>query len=479
MNIFLTTTLPYVNSAPHMGHAFEFIFADVIARKLRFNKDTEIVFNVGLDEHGLKVWEKANELGLSPEQHIENMTEGWLDFCEKFRISYDIFYKTSSREHHKRVKTVWNRMLYDELLYKGLYKGLYCKGCEAMKTSKDLVNGRCVDHDAEGFISEIEEELWFFKLSQFKDAIRRYFDDNQNFLTPISKRTELYNLLENAQDIPVSRIREECPWGVDVPGDPDQVIYVWFDALLNYVFAAGFLTPNFKWENVIQICGPDNLRFQAIIFQSFLVALGIPFSNRLLVHGTILDGDGKKMSKSIGNTVDPMEQLEKYGVDAVRYYSVACISNYHNAAWKEDDLINRFNSDICDDFGNLVARVTHLMEKNKPATWQGFYKVEDVPDFAQKVNDMFIDYAESWKTFDINIAFNKLNQIVKFANSYINDKKPWLYKEEKDVWPILTCLGYLISVVTEEYKIVFPETCESIETALIQYKKIIPFKKLR
>lgn len=475
--IFLTTTLPYVNSTPHMGHAFEFILGDVIARKLR--NDNEVIFNIGLDEHGLKVWEKAQELGISPEEHIENMTEKWVEFCEKFNISFDNFYKTSSPSHHTDVKTVWYRMAYKGLIYKQPYKGLYCKGCEAVKTSKDLVNGKCHDHNAEGFLIEIEEENWFFALSDFKNVIKEYIIGNPNFLTPVSKRDELLNLLEDTEDISISRLKENCPWGIEVPGDSKQNIYVWFDALLNYIFAAGFFTPNFVWDNVIQICGPDNLRFQGIMFQGFLAALGVPFTGKLLVHGTILDNDGKKMSKSLGNTVDPIDQLNKFGVDAVRYYATACISNYQNAAWREEDLINRFNADVCDSYGNLVARVTHLMEKNYPENgFSSQYWYKDDLEFGKELDRLHAEYEELWKTYDINGAFNKLNQIVKFGNAFIGDKKPWLYKTEAEIWPILTCVSYLLHLVTEEYSVLFPEKCDEIKTALIKHKKIVPFAKL-
>ncbi len=475
--IFLTCTLPYVNSTPHMGHAFEFILGDVIARKLR--KNNEVIFNIGLDEHGLKVWEKANELGITPEEHIENMTDLWLDFCDKFNISYDNFYKTSSPSHHVDVKTIWYRMAYKGLIYKKPYKGLYCKGCEAVKTGKDLINGRCLDHNSDGFIIEIEEDNWFFALSDFKEVIKKYIIDNPEFLTPTSKRDELLNILEDTEDISISRLKENCPWGIEVPGDPKQNIYVWFDALLNYIFAAGFLTPNFNWDNVIQVCGPDNIRFQGIMFQGFLAALGIPFTGKLLVHGTILDGDGKKMSKSLGNTVDPMEQLEKYGVDAVRYYAAACINNYHNASWKEDDLVNRFNADICDGYGNLVARITHLMEKNYPTDGlKDQYRYTDNADFAQALDPMLEIYEECWLSYDINGAFTALNHIVKFGNSFINETKPWLYKTEKEIWPILACVGYLLHKVTDAYSIIFPDKCGEIRIALTQHKKIVAFTKL-
>jgi methionyl-tRNA synthetase len=283
----------------------------------------------------------------------------WLDFCDKFQIKYDSFYKTSDKSHHDKVQIIWNRFVERGDIYKKYYSGTYCLGCESFKIEKDLVDGKCQDHPTTP-LQLIEEENYFFKLTKYKETLLNWIDLNPDFLQPQYKIEELRNIINSSEDISISRLKENCPWGISVPNDSDQIIYVWFDALLNYIFAAGYLTEDFKWDRVIQICGPDNLRFQALIFQSFLESEGIKKSDKLLVHGTILDKDGKKISKSIGNVIDPFDQLQKWGLDAVKYYSLAGLSTYSDSNWNEDELVRLFNNEICNYWGNLVARTLQL-----------------------------------------------------------------------------------------------------------------------
>jgi methionyl-tRNA synthetase len=463
---FLTTTLPYVNSKPHIGHSFEFILADAIARYLKTK--TEVHFNIGLDEHGLKVWSKSQELGITPETHIQNLTEVWLDFCKKFQIEYDSFYKTSHKSHHQKVQIIWNRFVERGDIYKKSYTGKYCVGCESFKLDKELIDGKCSDHPTTQ-IKEVSEENYFFKLSKYRDSLLNWIDNSPNFLQPSVKLDELKNLILNSEDISISRIKENCPWGVEVPNDNSQVIYVWFDALLNYIFAAGYLTDNFNWDNVIQLCGPDNLRFQAVIFQAFLQSEGLKESNKLLVHGTILDKEGKKMSKSLGNVIDPFDQLEKFGLHAVRYYTLAGLNTYSDSGWSEEDLVKLFNSDICNDWGNLISRVFHLIDTKSVQINQvnNQFKIK-IDGLVREVNDL-------WSDFKVKEALVKTNEIVKFGNKYINDEKPWSNDNYSD---ILNNLHYLISEVNKLYLPVFPTVYSTIDVALINPKKVIIFNKL-
>ena len=463
---FITTTLPYVNSSPHIGHSFEFILADAIARFLKTK--SEVHFNIGLDEHGLKVWSKANELKISPEIHIKNLTEVWLDFCKKFKIDYDSFYKTSDKSHHDKVKIIWNRFVERGDIYKKSYYGNYCIGCESFKLDKELIDGKCPDHPTT-VLNLIEEENYFFKLSKYKDSLSEWIKNTPGFLQPSSKLDELKNLITSSDDISISRLKENCPWGVSVPNDDTQVIYVWFDALLNYIFAAGYLTEDFNWDNVIQLCGPDNLRFQAIIFQSFLESEGIKKTDKLLVHGTILDKNGKKMSKTLGNVVDPFDQLEKFGLDAVRYYTLAGLNTFSDSGWNEEDLVKLFNSDICNDWGNLISRVLHLIDIKSVNICQidNHFKIK-IDGLVSEVNDLWID-------FKVKDALIKTNEIVKFANKYINDEKPWSNDNYSDV---LNNLYYLLRVVNNLYLPVFPDVYPIIEVSLNECKKVILFNKI-
>lgn len=465
---FLTTTLPYVNSVPHIGHAFEFILGDSLTKWFRLN-GKPVHFNIGLDEHGLKVWEKAKELNLTPEEHIENLTKIWKEFCQKFDIKYDSFYKTSDKLHHDKVKVIWNHFLDRGFIYKKPYKGKYCIGCESSKKDSELVNGLCQDHPTTE-LKIVEEENYFFKLSLFRDSLLNWINENPNFLEPQNKLDELRNLIIGSEDISISRLKENCPWGVSVPNDDSQIIYVWFDALLNYIFAAGYLADNFNWDNVIQLCGPDNLRFQAVIFQAFLDAEGIRKSDKLLVHGTILDKEGRKISKSLGNVVDPIDQLEKYGLLPVKYYALAGVNTYSNAPWNEDDLRNFWNSEIVNDWGNLLARVLHLVDlKGKP-------NVLPTDEFNYTVNKFKDDVKLNWDSFKIKDAFKSLNDLVKFGNKYINDVKPWnslTYEQE------LSNLCLLLTSVNALYVPLYGfDKANEISNLINQGKKQILFNKI-
>jgi len=465
-----------VNSVPHIGHAFEFILADAISKWLKLRNPNTTHFNVGLDEHGLKVWEKSQELGITPEEHIENLTKLWKEFCVKFNIEYDSFYKTSDKSHHEKVQVIWQNFVRSGDIYKAHYKGKYCKGCESAKQDSELVDGKCPDHPTTE-IELVEEENYFFKLSKYREPLLKWISETPDFLEPKSKLEELKNLIIGADDISISRTKEKCPWGVAVPYDDSQVIYVWFDALLNYIFAAGYSVntlaqPDFKWDNVIQLCGPDNLRFQAVIFQSFLEAEGLKKSNKLLVHGTILDKDGRKISKSIGNVIDPIDQLEKFGLDAVRYYALAGLSTYSNSNWNEEELKNLWNADIVNDWGNLVSRVLHLTDIKCGG------KVNRLPenDFNDTINRYKDEVSTLWDEFKVKDALKKTNELVKFANKYINDVKPWASTNyEVELSNLLT----LLLTVNALYVPLFgTKKCNEITNLIHAGKKEILFSRI-
>ncbi len=458
-----------MNSAPHIGHAFEFILGDAIARWFALHGSVQ--FNIGLDEHGLKVWEKAQELGVTPEQHIENLTKVWKDFCSKFNINYTTFYKTSDPIHHEKVKKIWTKFIDNGHIYKAPYKGKYCKGCESDKQDSELVDGKCPDHPTTELVL-VEEENYFFKLSEHRDTLLQWIEDNPSFLEPANKLQELKNLIIGANDISISRTKEKCPWGVAVPNDDSQVIYVWFDALLNYIFAAGYLSEQeFNWDNVIQLCGPDNLRFQAVIFQAFLEAEGIKKSDKLLVHGTILDKDGRKISKTLGNVIDPIEQLEKYGLDAVRYYALAGLNTYSNACWSDEDLIRTWNSEVVNDWGNLISRVLHLVD----IKCGGTVGKQPSTGFSNTINEYVSDINELWSAFKVKDALQKTNELVKLANKYINDVKPWA---SEDYEQELANLLALIKTVNTLYSPVFTDKTSEITKAIESGKKQILFNRI-
>jgi methionyl-tRNA synthetase len=469
-NVFLTCTLPYCNSIPHVGTMFEFLLGDATTRYLRTTRH-DVHFNLGIDENGLKILNTANELGITPQQHVDNQAILWKKFCKKFNIQYDSFYRTSSPEHHKNVQIIWNRFAERGDIYKKKYSGKYCVGCESFKQEKELIDGHCPDHPTT-VITSVNEENYFFKLSKYKDSLLNWINNNPNVLEPTSKLEELKNLIIDSDDISVSRLKTTCSWGVEVPNDSEQIIYLWWEALWNYPLAAGYLTDKFNWDNVIQFFGADNLRFQAVIFQAFLESEGIKKTDKLLTHGTILDSGGRKMSKTVGNVVDPIEQLNKYGVNPVRFYALRGLNTYGDSSWDENELKALWNSEIVNDWGNLIARTLHLIDtkcdKKVP------YAEPDV-DFSENVTIIIDQVHKLWSEYKIKEALQKTNEIIKFANKYINDERPWSSGKHDEQ---LSNLYWLINHVNALYSPVIPDTYVKVLDALSSRVKTILFEKI-
>jgi methionyl-tRNA synthetase len=507
---YITTTLPYANSTAHIGHAFEFIIADALSRYFKYN-GVETFFNLGLDEHGLKIQEAAEKKGITPKEYVDEILYNWLQFIDKFRIdSYDSFYRTSDAEHAPKVQQFWNEALQRGDIYKKKYSGTYCVGCESFKLEKDLEKKYfagadaafedseihihyklvCPDHPTTE-LKEIQEENYFFRLSKYRNELQEWFNQNPGFLEPILKSEELKNIIENVEDISISRLKSVVSWGVPVPGDDEQTVYVWFDALLNYIFAAGYYSlrsdrPAFKegWidSEVIQICGPDNLKFQAVIFQGLLASAGIKKTDKLLVHGTILDANGRKMSKTLGNVIDPIDQVNKYGVDAVRYYALAGLRTYGNSSWDEKLLVELHNSHLADDFGNLVSRVGHLAGKflkdyeDDPNIELDYSYVQDdkfCVFFDQQINDVI---RPLWESYKISEALDETNKLVKSLNKKFGDEEPW--KKGKEGWVTVLEVHYAISKVNELYYPVIPGKVGEVRIALQECVKSKIFPKI-
>jgi methionyl-tRNA synthetase len=485
--MFITTTLPYSNSEPHIGHAFEFIIADVIARYYR-NKigNDNVFFNVGLDEHGKKIFDASIREGKLPLDFLDELDIKWRQFCHKFEISFDNFYRTSDYPHYSKVQRFWVDLQKKGLIYEKEYSGKYCIGCESFKTDKDLVDGKCPDHK-NVTITDVNEKNYFFRLSKFKDELKRVYDENEIVFTPASKKTEVINFIEDLQDISISRHKDSVRWGIPVPTDREQVVYVWFDALLNYIFAAGYGS-NYKdfdnnWKDTIQIFGPDNIRFQSVIFQGLLSAVGIKNTSRLICHGTILDKDDIKMSKTMGNIVNPMEQLERYGIDAVKYYSLVGLNIYSNSSWSEDDLIKLYNSHLADDYGNLLSRVVTLISRglkenemlNDPNIDLD-HSFIDNDKLAVLIREQVSEIKDLWENYRITEALIETNKLVKWCNKYVNDEQPW--KKEGDWWNTLLELHYILLMVTELYKPIFPEKTKLAFDSLRNLNKVVLFPKI-
>jgi methionyl-tRNA synthetase len=471
MKVFLTSTLPYINSVPHIGHALEFILSDAISRYLSI--DNDVIFNTGLDEHGSKVYNKSVELGVTPQEYVDIYSHKWLEFTEKFNIKYTNFYRTTDKNHKENVSKIWKICMDNGDIYKKKYKGLYCIGCESFKLDKDLIDGKCPDHNTTPVITE--EENYFFRISKYTDNLLTWLDNSPSYIQPSKKIEELKNIVKDSEDLSISRLKSVVPWGIDVPDDETQTIYIWWEALLNYILSCGYI-PNGdnkefteRWSQSIQLCGPDNIRFQGGILQSMLESLGIKHTNKLLVHGMVLDQFGKKMSKTVGNVVDPIDQFEKFGLDAVRYYALAGLNTYSDSSWSESDLIDLYNSELANDYGNLITRVLHLIDLKSVV-------VGDEPDNTFKDNTRLDIVINHFENYQIKDALKSLNDIVKFGNKYITDSKPW--DVTINPTPILNNLYWLLGKVNDLYSVVIPNKSQEVNIALKSKKKVIIFNKI-
>lgn len=417
-----------------------------------------------MDQTGSKILAKSKELGIPVDEYIRNISIDWKKSCDRLNIEYDNFYETYTEDHANKVKNYWNIFLKNGDIYEKEYIGKYCVGCESFKLDKDLIDGKCQDHPTTE-IQLVNESNFFFNLAKYKDNIVKWLDTN-----PISEsdKNELSKFLNEYNELSISRKKTEYTFDIEVPGREDQVIYVWFSALLNYIIAS----PDWDNSTNIQLCGPDNLRFQAQIFQVFLSSLGKKNTDKLLVHGTILDKDGRKISKSIGNVIDPIEQLEKFGIDAVRYYALAGLSTYSNSNWNEEELKNLWNADIVNDWGNLVSRVLHLTD----IKCGGKIKYLPESEFNDTINKYKDDISTLWSEFKVKDALRKTNDLVKFANKYINDVKPWASENyEVELSNLIT----LIKTVNILYIPVFgSQKYKDISKAIESGKKQILFNRL-
>jgi len=428
-----------------------------------------------VDEHGIKVLTTAQSLNKTPEVFLEELIPKWLDFCNKFRISFDNFYRTSLPDHHIGATQIWNICNSRGDIYKKYYEGLYCVGCEAFVLEKDLIKGNCPNHGAPPVVQS--EENYFFRLSRYASAILNYLNENHDFIKPSSKIPELINFLKNLEDISISRVRENLPWGIEVPNDSSHTMYVWFDALTNYIRAVGFGLDQERfdqWWPGIQFCGPDNLRFQGAIWQGMLASAELPFSKKILVHGTILGPDNQKMSKTIGNVVAPLEQYEKYGSDVCRFYMLGVLRTYADCSYKEDELKMAYNAHLANNYGNLVNRLIHL----------SIIKDVNILDnaiietaFKDIVDNYIIKIESYYMAYELYDAVALILEMVSYGNQHIHEKEPWkLSNVEASV--VLNNVSYLLLKASELLEPIIPDGASKAIEAIKNKEKIILFPKL-
>ncbi|MDO8183717.1 MAG: methionine--tRNA ligase [bacterium] len=392
---YLTTTLPYVNADPHIGFALELVQADIMARTKRLRGE-EVFFNTGTDEHGLKIYRAAEAAGLLPQDYVDGYAQRYVELQTVLNISTDAFIRTTAPVHIAATQELWRRCEKD--IEKKKFKGLYCVGCEAFVKEKDLIAGNCPDHRTPP--EEVEEENYFFKFSRYQNKLLAYLKSDQ-VIIPEFKRLEAETFVKNGlEDFSISRLKSKMPWGIPVPGDSDQVMYVWFDALTNYISTLGWPSENgdFKkfWQEgeTIQLAGKDQVRFQSLMWQSMLLSAGIKNTDTVVYHGFI-NVDGQKMSKSIGNVVDPIELVKEYSTDAVRYYLARHINSFEDSDFTMEKFKEAYNAGLANGLGNLVSRVMKMAQDNLAG-------VPEIPDntVPQEFFDL-LDKFEFNKTADL------------------------------------------------------------------------------
>ena len=461
-SFYISTPIYYVNDKPHIGHAYTTILADVIARFYRqLNYDT--FFLTGLDEHGQKVQEAASNRKVEPQDHCNEMAPRFTELWEKLHISNDDFIRTTE-ERHKKVVQEFLQLVFDKGdIYKDEYTGLYSVSEERFITEKEAESGIFRD------IKELKEINYFFKMSNFQTQLIDHIENNNNFIQPAHRKNEILGFLKQPlSDLCISRPKSRLNWGIELPFDDEYVTYVWFDALINYLTATGYgeddLSYNKWWPADCHLIGKDILTTHAVYWPTMLLSAGIPLPKTIFAHGWWLS-DSSKMSKSVGNVVNPLDLIEEYGVDPVRYYLMREMVLGQDANFTMESFIKRYNSDLANDYGNLLNRVSTLIKKN----YDGL-----IPDKGEQTSseEEIIKSAEALlngmsnkiKEMKINDSIEDIMKFVRSINKYMEEQKPWkLVKEDKvGAGTVLYTAGESMRVATILLSPVMPNRCAEV-----------------
>ncbi|MBW2986828.1 methionine--tRNA ligase [Candidatus Woesearchaeota archaeon] len=459
---YITTAIFYPNAKPHIGHAYEQVVADAIARWHRL-KGEDVFFLTGTDEHGQKIYKTAKDNGKEPQQWVDEMLPFFTDLCKKLNISYSRFIRTTEKEHKKVCQEIFKKLDAKGDIYKDSYEGLYCTGCERFYTDKELDEGVCPIHKKKPEL--LKEETYFFKMSKYQDKLLKHIKDNPDFIQPESRRNEILNRLkEPLRDLSVSRPVASLPWGVPVPGDKEHVLYVWLDALLNYISGVDYPGANFKkyWPANVHIIGKDILWFHTVIWPCELMSAGIKLPKTVHAHGFVNLG-GEKLSKSRGIVVDPVKLVKEYGTDPVRYFFIKEIPAGEDGNFSYEALVERSNSDLADVLGNLLQRTTVLTHKNFEGKIPKPGKFEKIDTDLIKESDIFKEVDALMLKYEWNKAVDKIWGFIRACNKYINDTEPWKLKEDKErlgtiIYTLVECLR-IISIYASP---IIPATAEKI-----------------
>lgn len=457
---YVCTAIPYVNAEPHIGTALDILTADVLARAARQRGD-EVIFSTGTDEHGGKIAEKAAESGQTPTAFADELSKHFIALGQLLNISNNRFIRTTDESHEERAQLIWKALEAD--IYKGNYTGWYCTGDEAFFTETEVKanHGICPNHNRP--FEKVEEENYFFKLSKYTEPVQTAIASGKLVILPETRRNEILAVLKDGlEDISISRPKDKISWGIPVPGDDNQVMYVWFEALMNYITVLGY--PEHQdftdyWPANVQVLGKDILRFHAAIWPAMLLGLGLPLPRQLYVHGFITVG-GQKMSKTLGNVVRPKDIVDKHGVDAFRYYFLRHIPSYSDGDFSWDAFEAAYNNELANELGNALQRTVVMIQK---------YQVGQIGDIPPAEHDI-AQYEEALAACHFDRALDQVWEQVRGLNQYIDEEKPWTLVESGEGEHLREVLAYqassLLSIATllEPF---MPETAAKIQAVFV------------